>query len=60
MEGIAFRDEGRLSVTRRMWGEGKEVRTSGMDGGEEVRPLGREDMVRVESKSDTGRFGGGM
>lgn len=42
---MAFRDVGRLSVTRRMWGAGKEVMTSGTDGGGEVRPLGKEDMV---------------
>lgn len=60
MVGIAFRDVGRLSVTSRIRGEGKEVRTSGTDGGGDVRPCGREDIVGANCTSERIGFGSCM
>lgn len=44
---MALRALGRLRVTRRTCGAGKEVITSGTDGGGELRPLGRDAMAVV-------------
>lgn len=42
---MALRALGRLRVTRRTCGAGKEVITSGTDGGGELRPRGRDAMA---------------